>query len=136
MPPEGPQESLVREWLAHAVRDLAAGERLLAPPAFPAEAAFHAQQAIAKALKGLLAWHNLPFARTHDLDAVLEQCASLVPEVLAFRHAVAPLTRYGVETRYPGAEPMPSEEEAQAALELAHTVVAFVRDHLPPAAWP
>lgn len=42
-----------------------------------------------------------------------------------------------VETRYSGAEPVPSVEEAQAALALARAILAFVREHLPPmhAAW-
>jgi HEPN domain-containing protein len=56
MQPEDPRVRLARDWFTHANRDLAASERLLAQPAFPAEAAFHSHQAIEKTLKGWLAW--------------------------------------------------------------------------------
>lgn len=128
--PDDPRAHLANDWFTRARRDLASGERLLLEPAFPSEAAFHVQQAAEKALKALLAWHNLPFARTHDLDELLGQCATVVPDVLVFRSAIAPLTRYGVETRYPGSNAEPSADEVDAALQVARQVVQFVKAHL------
>jgi len=136
MAPDDPRASLARDWFSRAQQDLAASERLLDQPALPAEAAFHVQQAIEKTLKGWLAWHDLPFARTHDLDQLLGNCASVDPEVLILRPAVAPLTRFGAEMRYPGSGPAPGIDEAQAALTVARRTIEFVRVRLPAAVWP
>lgn len=132
MRPDDPRAFLARDWLIRAARDLASSERLLLPPALPAEAAFHVQQAIEKALKCLLVWNNVSFAKTHDLDDLSERCATFAGDMASFRSSIAPLTRYGVETRYPGAEPEPPADEVIAALELARQVVQFVSDQLPP----
>ena len=127
-----PRAHLTSEWLTRARRDLTVSERLLMAPAFPSEAAFHVQQAAEKALKGLLTWHDVPFTRTHDLDALLQQSATIAPDVLTFRPALAQLTRYAVETRYPGPAAEPTPDEARAALELARQLVQFVLARLPP----
>jgi len=37
---------------------------------FLEDALFHCQQAVEKALKGFLTWHDRPFEKTHDLGAV------------------------------------------------------------------
>ncbi len=109
------------------------GERALVDgTCLPSEAAFHVQQAAEKALKGLLTWHDVPFTRTHDLDALLQQCATIAPDVLTFRSALAQLTRYAVETRYPGPATEPTPDEARAALELARQLVQLVLAGLPP----
>lgn len=129
---EDPRVHLTRSWFARAQRDLASSRRLLLSPALPSEAAFYVQQAIEKALKYLLVWNNVSFAKTHDLDELLERCTTIAGDMTSFRSSIAPLSRYEVETRYPGAEPEPTADEVIAALELARQVVQFVRGQLPP----
>jgi HEPN domain-containing protein len=49
---------------------------LTAVPPFTADAVFRAQQAAEKTLKGFLAWHDVPFGKTHNLAALGGRCAS------------------------------------------------------------
>lgn len=60
---------LVRGWLAKADNDLLAGQHLLSAGPYDI-VCFHAQQAIEKLLKGLLAFYDQPPPRTHDLEEV------------------------------------------------------------------
>ena len=55
-------------WVAKA-RDDVRGAKidLEAEPPLLTDSLFHCQQAVEKALKGYLAWHDKPFRRTHDL---------------------------------------------------------------------
>ena len=58
---------LVNGWLAKAESDLVAGQQLLAAGPYDI-VCFHAQQAIEKLLKALLAFYDQPPPRTHDLE--------------------------------------------------------------------
>lgn len=67
-----------RAWLEKARLDLGAGHAdLRSEPSFTGDAMFHAQQATEKALKCLLAWHDTPFRKTHDLADLGNLCANL-----------------------------------------------------------
>jgi len=65
-------------WLAKADADLRAAEhdRTATPPLL-GDAAFHCQQAVEKAFKALLAWHDRPFRKTHNLEELGEACLAL-----------------------------------------------------------
>ena len=53
-----------RAWLAKALTDLLAADRLLHfDPPLAGAAVFHAQQAAEKVLKAFLAWHDDPFRK-------------------------------------------------------------------------
>jgi HEPN domain-containing protein len=134
MPAEEPRVGLARQWLLAAEEDVALGHRSLADPAYPRGAAFHAQQAAEKALKAFLAWHDRPLRRTHDLPALLRECASLQGEFTALEDAARELTPYAITGRYPdvAGSLVPGIEQARAALRLAQEIVDFVLDRLPP----
>ena len=62
-----------KEWLAHAAADLhyaRLGQKDSA--ALASLIAFHAQQAIEKALKAVLVRGGVEFPKTHDLEELLE----------------------------------------------------------------
>jgi HEPN domain-containing protein len=61
----------VRRWLRFAREDVDGAEALLADEGFvPRHVRWLAQQAAEKALKGALAWQEIPFPFRHDLDAL------------------------------------------------------------------
>ena len=67
-----------RGWLLKAADDLRGAEiDLAAEPPLTGDALFHCQQAAEKALKALLAWHDVPFRKTHDLAEIGQQCTTL-----------------------------------------------------------
>jgi HEPN domain-containing protein len=131
MPRENPRAHLTRQWLTLAGEDLLVAERLLGEPPLPGVAAFHAQQAAEKALKGLLAWHDRPFARTHDLGELVDQCAGIVVEFSAMRTLVSGLTRFAVLQRYPPTGEQPTPPDAAGWLGVARQVYEMVVSNIP-----
>ncbi len=69
MSPEAERAAEAREWLAKVTLDLRGAQiDLQAEPPLLEDVLFHCQQAIEKALKALLAWHDTPFRKTHSLE--------------------------------------------------------------------
>jgi len=96
----------------------------------PYQAAFWAQQAAEKALKGALTYAGVRFEDTHRLNAL----AALLPvdwDTRRASNALAELSRYAVQTRYPDLdEPEPTAEEARTAITQAHAVQQAIRRDL------
>jgi HEPN domain-containing protein len=75
MAADAPRAADTRGWLRRAAADLRdADVDLAADPPLIGDAVFHCQQAAEKALKAFLAWHDVPFRKTHDLAEVGQQC--------------------------------------------------------------
>jgi len=98
--------------------------------AFATGALFHAQQAAEKAMKALLiAEGELP-ARTHDLGALADRCAALVPELESALANVDQLSPYAVRIRYPGEGLDLTNAEVEARVEIARTCLTAIRNRL------
>jgi HEPN domain-containing protein len=121
------QLDLARELLALADDDLVAAYALSeASDVSSAILGFHAQQAVEKALKAVLALHSVEFPFTHDLEGLLELCSASaidIPEALADAPVLTP---YGVRFRY---GPIDAEDlvDPAVALALAGDAVAWAR---------
>lgn len=84
-----------------------------------------AQQAAEKALKAVYQSRGIPFRYIHDLEELgkgLEDAGVEVPSIV--KEAIV-LTRYAVETRYPGIVEPVTEEEYLQAVSLAEGVVVW-----------
>ena len=95
------------------------------------DVAFHAQQASEKAMKALLAWHDLPFRKTHNLEELGQQCVKLDASLKSVVDRVAPLTEFAWKFRYPGDSDEPSREEAEQALAAARSLYEVILTRLP-----
>ncbi len=132
MPLDPPLTADTKAWLAKATSDLrAAGHALTARPPLFSDSAFHCQQVAEKAMKGFLAWHNVPFRRVHSLEEIGEQCLQIEPELRQILDRAVPLTEYAWKFRYPGEADEPTATEAQDALATAHAVYQAVLSSLP-----
>lgn len=129
-------------WLADAGADLASARILSAhrdEKSAPFAAAFHAEQAIEKAVKALLVWHALQFPPRHDLGLLV----GLLPAGSATKELeIAGLTVYAVEQRYVAglSSPMvlaerPTWDEADEAIAAAEKALSVVRSDLAAAGW-
>lgn len=116
---------LARGWLEKAGSDLYATERLLDGNGPYDAACFHAQQAIEKAMKALLALSGQPIPRTHDLDELQRTCNLVqpIPELQSLDLSEA--TDYAVQLRY-DIEFWPEKETAVQAHALAQQVVNII----------
>ncbi|MHB8575860.1 MAG: HEPN domain-containing protein [Dehalococcoidia bacterium] len=131
MPPDEAKLQLVQDWLLKARHDLRAARRVMEDPELLDVAVYHCQQAAEKALKGYLVWMDVPPIRTHDLRELVRQCERVDVAFVEILPAARVLAPYAVQFRYPDAQPSPSLVEATEAIDLAHSVHAFIRLLLP-----
>ena len=124
-----------RAWLVKAGDDLRAADhdRTAVPPLL-GDAAFHCQQAVEKALKAFLAWHDEPFRKTHNLEELGQACLALDSSLQPLVDQAVPLTEYAWKFRYPGEPAQPTVEEVHESLAAARAVLAAVRSRVPPEA--
>jgi HEPN domain-containing protein len=89
---------------------------------------FHLQQCVEKYLKARLEEEGLAIAKTHDLERLLDALLPVEPLWTTLRPALAAITDYAVEVRYPGR--MVSVAEAKVLLSDATFVRGLVRQSL------
>lgn len=113
-----PPPDTAEAWLEHARSDLIIA-RASIPDAYLEDLCYHAQQCSEKALKALLVLRKVKFPFTHDLSellTILGKSGLAIPEDLK---AVAELTPYAVESRYPGFDEPVVDTEYKQAIESA-----------------
>jgi HEPN domain-containing protein len=118
---------LTREWVEKAEGDLVTAARELRARKSPNydAACFHAQQCAEKYLKAVLHAQATPFAKTHNLVALLDLALSLEPSWEMMRADLQSLTAMAVNFRYPGR--VADKATAREALAIARTVRANAR---------
>lgn len=138
MQPERARLQDVRAWLSKAELDLKAAAHEVSAPgeALWGDVMFHAQQAAEKAMKAFLAWHDVPFRKTHNLEELGRQCVALDATLAAIADQAAPLTEYAWKFRYPGEPDEPQPAEAEEALVAAREVYDAILNRLPSSARP
>jgi len=128
-----PSQALARRWFQKAENDLLSVQNNLRAEQYASDiVCFHCQQAAEKYLKGFLAWHQMPFAKTHDLLDLLRrimQISDIDGQMLS--DSLLLLDRYSVSIRYPQEyEEEPDEQEVREAVEAAYAVRAWVCSRL------
>jgi HEPN domain-containing protein len=68
-----------------------------------------------KAMKAFLAYHDVPFRKTHNLEELGQQCVAVDVTLAAVADQAAPLTEYAWKFRYPGEPHEPDRAEAEEA---------------------
>jgi HEPN domain-containing protein len=132
-----PREELVQSWLVKALHDLATARKAAAgPDPYLDTAIYHCQQAGEKAVKGFLAFHDIPPPRTHDIELLLSMAMPMVAGLDAWVDAAERLTRYATQFRYPGTVMEPTRAEFDEALADADGLFQFVLVLLPPTVHP
>ncbi len=117
----------VDKWLFRADEDLAVIEELLRsdPQAYASTICFHAQQAVEKYLKALLAVKGVDFPKTHDLDFLLTECRKITSGELD-NLDLRSLTDFGVSVRYPDDFFVPEFSETKYYAEVARKIQQIV----------
>lgn len=110
-----------RGLLEKARHDLVAAEAILATGEAFDMACFHAQQAVEKALKALLALEDVEYPLRHDLGELVALTVLRWPQVGEVADAILALGPFAVAVRYDAAV-SPSAGEAETALATARQV--------------
>jgi HEPN domain-containing protein len=95
-----------------------------------AEALFHCQQAVEKALKAFLTFHERTFRKTHDLGDLSPECLAIDDSLQSAICEAEGLTQYAWRFRYPGEPYEPDSGEAQDGLQKAEVAVGEVERRL------
>jgi HEPN domain-containing protein len=117
----------VDKWLFRADEDTAVIDELLQadPRAYASTICFHAQQAVEKYLKALLAVKGVDFPKTHDVDFLLAECRKVTSAELEGIDLKS-LTEFGVSVRYPDDFFVPEPSDATYYAEVARKIQAVV----------
>src|SRR5262249_43100009 len=135
----GPDDARLQDahaWLSKADVDLKAAAHEISAEALWGDVMFHAQQAAEKSMKAFLAWHEVPFRKTHNREELGQQCVALNATLAVAAGEAAPLTEYAWKFRYPGEPHEPERAEAEEALALAQSVYDVILARLPATARP
>jgi len=122
----------IEKWLFRAGEDISVIDRLMEsdPNAYASSICFHAQQAVEKYLKAFLAYKQMDFPRTHDVDYLLRECQR---RTCGFLEGIdlKSLTDFGVSVRYPDDFYVPDPSEtayyAQVAKKVEKAVLEQIR---------
>jgi HEPN domain-containing protein len=107
-----------------------AAKSLLPVGATDAIVGFHAQQAVEKCLKAVLAHNGIEFPYTHDLDGLTELCRSNDIDVPAQLADIDQLSPYGVQLRYGASRPGALDRDQ--ALRWASDAIAWAQSVIDP----
>lgn len=102
---------VTREWVDKAEADYAAALLLRRSRKKHSRdiVCFHLQQCVEKYLKARLEEAGIGVAKTHDLEKLLNMLLPIEPLWSTLRPALAAITNYAVEVRYPGKSTTASE---------------------------
>lgn len=125
-------ESNFAAWVTKAEHDLLNIQNNLAARNVPWDTVcFHAQQAAEKLLKAFLIYQGRDVSRTHDLVALLAQCAEVDRSVATFEADCHKLTSFGVASRYPDDLFEPTEADTRQLVEAAQRIRSAILSRLP-----
>ncbi|MBI4327176.1 MAG: HEPN domain-containing protein [Chloroflexi bacterium] len=120
-----------QDWLAHAEADLhyaKLGQN--DPGTLENLVAFHAQQAVEKALKAVLVQYQVEFPKTHDLEQllVLIKSAGLTwpPEMDKAKE----FTPFAIQSRYPGFDDPLARAEVDEAIAVSEKVLEWAKQEI------
>jgi HEPN domain-containing protein len=119
-----------KQWLAKAISDLKASEKLLTDESVWDVAIYHTQQCAEKSLKAFLAWSQLPLEKTHNLVKLLELCIEIDSEFIILRNEAEILTPFLTAYRYPDVELIPEKLILEDAITKAKNVLKFVQSKI------
>lgn len=126
-------KNLAERWLSFANDDLKIIDDVIGGGVYHL-ACFHAQQAVEKALKGLIVFNKDNIEKTHSLIELLNEAVKIDKNFDRFRDYCLILDRYYTITRYPDALPgslpegLPGKEKAQEAFIYAKEILDFIEE--------
>ena len=121
----------VEAWLYKAKNDLKSAFKLLdGDDPIMDTAIYHTQQCAEKALKGYLAFKRHPIKKTHDIELLVEICASIDSEFEKLYDYSENLTPYATAFRYPDIYLEPDYDEVYESIDMAREILEFVEEKI------
>jgi len=112
-------------WLDRAKSSLAISKNKADEDVFFEDLCFQAQQAVEKAIKGLLIFYNVEPEKTHNLVSLIKETSKYLTVPDEINDTVI-LNDYAVQTRYPGDYTPIEEDEYGEAIVIAEKCVNWI----------
>jgi HEPN domain-containing protein len=116
-------------WLGRAKSSLAISKNKPDEDIFLEDLCFQAQQAVEKAIKGLLIFYNDEPEKTHNLVLLIKELSKhfTVPDEI---NDTVILNDYAVQTRYPGEYTPIEEDEYKEAIRIAENCINWIKNKI------
>ncbi len=125
----GEEEKASGKRLRKAQTDLRIAEKLLRIGEEPWVIAFHAQQAVEKALKAYLVFHNKHFGKVHNIARLIDLCAEVDRDFnQLYEIGIEELYPLAIEARYPDTGIEVTMDEAGEAVRKAELALRFHKE--------
>ena len=89
---------------------------------------YQAQQAVEKAVKGMLIYFNIEPQFTHNIGVLLDELKVYV-DVSEIKETIK-LTKYAVQTRYPGEYEEITREDYEESIEIARKCLEWIQNKI------
>ncbi|MCW0484967.1 HEPN domain-containing protein [Gaoshiqia sediminis] len=127
-------KQITKDWLEAASIDIESIEALIKNTRLTGHVAFHAQQAIEKALKAIMEENGERVPKVHSLSKLFDSC-SIYIDFEFDEDLIIALDSLYIESRYPGEfgllpQGKPSLQQAQRFYDFAKDVYQTVINHL------
>jgi HEPN domain-containing protein len=119
------------EWLRRARSNLARAKNRI-PEACLEDLCYDSQQAAEKAIKAVFIHRGLAFQYTHDLAKLVTDLRRAGCGIPKYLDGAKRLTRFAVETRYPGLSGPVTERQYRGTVRLAEAVLLWAERQVGP----
>ena len=121
-------KSSVQEWFIKGDHDIETAQYLFDNHRYTDIIAVHIQQCIEKYLKGYLIYHGWKLKKTHDLQELVMEASKLDKTFEEFEDPCINISRYYLDTRYPGFPTDYSKEEIKESLDDAKKIMKKIKE--------
>ena len=90
---------------------------------------YQAQQTVEKAIKGMLIYYNAEPQFTHNIGLLLEELSVYIDIPDEIKRAIK-LTKYAVQTRYPGEYDDITKEDYEESIIIARNILEWVENKI------
>jgi HEPN domain-containing protein len=126
---ENSKES-VQEWFTKGDHDIESAQSLLEKHGYTDIIAFLIQQAIEKYLKGYLIYNGWKLKKIHDLQELINEATKIDKAFGSFLDPCIKISKYYIDTRYPGFPSEYSQEEIKKSLFVAQKIIKKIKQSM------
>jgi HEPN domain-containing protein len=126
---ENSKES-VQEWFTKGAHDIESAQSLFEKHGYTDIIAFLIQQAIEKYLKGYLIYHGWKLKKIHDLQELINEATKIDKAFGSFLDPCIKISKYYIDTRYPGFPSEYSREEIKKSLFVAQKIIKKIKQNI------
>ena len=126
---ENSKES-VQEWFTKGDHDIESAQFLFESHKHTDIVGFLIQQAIEKYLKGYLIYHGWELKKIHDLQELVNEANKIDKSFQSFLDPCIKISKYYIDTRYPGFPSEYSQEEIKKSLVVAQKIIKKIKQSI------